>query len=158
MDCSSSRRSANTSALADDGSSHWTSSTARTSGLRCEDLEPASDRDAERARIGGVASLEEKRYFERAAPRRGQHREDLFEDALEEVAEPGVRESSLRLGRPRDVYSEAKFTGGVDARKPERRLPDPRLAFEHHRRRSVGAPGEERSEGRELLVSADDLA
>ena len=125
--------------------------------LRCEDLQPASDRDAERARIRGVASLEEKRYLESAAPRRGQHRENLFQDALEEVAEPGVREPSLRFGRPREEDAEAKFTCGFDARKPERRLPDPRLALEHHRRRSVGAPVEEGREGRELLVSADDL-
>ena len=66
-----------------------------------EHLERAADGDAEGALVDGLPGrvLHEQRDFERVPARRRQPRQHLVEDALEEVAEPGVREATLRLGR-----------------------------------------------------------
>ena len=67
-----------------------------------EHLERAADGDAEGALVDGLPAriLHEQRDFERVPARRCQPRQHLVEDALEEVAEPGIREAAFRLGRP----------------------------------------------------------
>ena len=84
----------------------------------------------------------------------GQH---LVEDVLEEIAEPDVREPALGLGRPRREHAQAPPARSLDAREPERRLADPRLALEHERGRPLVGAVDEGVERGELLVPADDL-
>ena len=75
--CSSNRRSANASALAEDGSSHWSSSIARTTGPRRQATRARSGRDTERAGIEVVGIfLDEERRLQRMAPGCRQRRQD----------------------------------------------------------------------------------
>ena len=161
MSASGSRRSANPSALADEASSHWRSSIATTSPSLGQQLQRAPNRDPERPLVDGPSSgiLDEQRDLERPAPGRCQRRQHVVEDAVEQVAEAGVRERALRLGGPRREHAEPAPAGVLDGGAPERRLPDPGLAFERDRDRAVAGPVpvEKRRQRAELLVSADDL-
>jgi hypothetical protein len=128
-------------------------------GLRSQNVQRAPDGHAECARIRAIGGiLDEERHFERAAPRRRQRRQHTLERVLEEVAEAGVGKASLHLRRLRQENPESPRARGVDARTPERRLPDPRLALEQECRRSRGGPVEDGVQGAELPVSAYDFA
>ena len=158
--CSPIRLSANVSTLADDGSSHWTSSIGKHDRrLGSESLQCASDCNAERARIGASRSRPRAGARPRArASSAATARQDSLEHVLEQVAEAGVSEPSLRLGRPRHEDTKSALTRGLDARQPDRRLSDPRSALEHQCRRSLEASVEECVDGVELRISADDRA
>jgi hypothetical protein len=113
-------------------------------GLPGENIQRAPDSDAERARIRAIGGiLDEERHLERAAPRRRQRRQHALERVLEEVAEARVGKTSLHLRWLRQEDAESPRTRGVDARTPERRLPDPRLALEHECGQSHGGPVED---------------
>ena len=126
-----------------------------------EQFDGAAHRHAERTLVDGSSGrvLDEQRDLERASPRRRQLRQDIGEDVFEQVAEAGIRERPLRFRRPRREHAEAALTRVLDGRAPERRLPDPRLAFERDRGRALDgcAPVEKRRQGAELLVPPDDL-
>ena len=108
--------------------------------LGSESLQCATDCNAERARIrAGIGILDEERDLERAPPRCRQRRQDALEHVLEQVAETGVSEPSLRLGRPRHEDTKSSLMRGLDAGQPDRRLSDPRGALEHECRRSLEA-------------------
>ena len=132
---SSSLRSANASALAEDGSSHWTSSIGDQQRPPFAPAPAArSDRDRERARIDGVVGrlVAEQRDLERAPPRRRQPGRTSSRTSSKQIAEPDVREA---LARPRPDATRARASPRVarmlDAGEPERRLADARLALEH---------------------------
>ena len=115
-----SRRSANASALDDDGSSHWTSSTAIEDRLPfAEQLQHVAHGHRERAVVGDVIRrlLSKQRDLERAPPRRGERRQHVVEDVLEQVAQPGVREVAFGLRRTRCKHAVASV------REPRRRPP-----------------------------------
>ena len=106
--------------------------------------------------VGGV--LSEQRDFERAPPRRRQQRQDVVEDTVEQVAEPDVGKLALRLRRPGREDTKPLRARIVDRRQPERRLPDPRLAFEDERSQPAFPPcTDEGVELLEQLLPADDL-
>ena len=123
-----------------------------------ENLQRAPDRDTERARIEAVRIfLNEECYLERVAPGRRQRRQYALEHVLEQVAEAGVSQTAFRFGRPRYEDTESSFTGGLDTRKPQGRLPDSRLALQHERDRAFRRTFEERVYGGELDLPADDV-
>ncbi len=66
-----------------------------------EQLQGAADRDPEGPRIDRTAGWirDEQGNLERAPLRRRQLRENVVEDPVEEVAQPGEGERALRLGR-----------------------------------------------------------
>src|SRR5262249_56337452 len=106
--------------------------------LRSENLQRAPDGDTKCARIEAVGILlDEECYLERMAPGRRQHRQDALEHALEQVAKAGMSQPPLRFRRPRYEDTESPFTGGRDTGNPEGRLPDPRLALQRERDRTV---------------------
>ena len=126
--------------------------------LGSENLERTPNRDTERARVEAVRIfLDEECHLERVAPGRRQRRQHVLEHVLEQVAEAGVCQPSFRFSRPRNEDTEASFAGRLDTRKPQRRLPDARLALEHERRRSVGGPVEEGVDGGKLDLPAHDV-
>ena len=123
-----------------------------------ENLQRAPDRDTERARIEAVRIfLNEECYLERVAPGRRQRRQYALEHVLEQVAEAGVGQTAFRFGRPRYEDTESSFSGGLDTRKPQGRLPDSRLAFQHECDRAFRRTFEERVYGGELDLPADDV-
>ena len=93
--------------------------------------------------------LEEERDLERTPPRRRQRGQDVVEDVLEQIAEPGVSEAALGFGRSRRQHAKPRVARMLDPGEPERRLPDPGLALEHERgqpcRRSVDEGKDEAS-------------
>ncbi len=98
------RRSAKASALADEESSHWTSSIATTTGLRSLSRPRTSRTATASARWSATSSaafVAQKRDLERAPSRRRQLVDHVVEYAVEEIAEPDVREPALGLGRTR---------------------------------------------------------
>ena len=107
----SSRRNANASALAEDGSSHWTSSIATSSGSpslsSCSALRIAIP-SARGSTAISRRLLEQERDLERAPPRRRQRGQDLVEDVLEQIAQPHVSEAALSLGRSRREDAQAR--------------------------------------------------
>ena len=133
---SGSRRSANPSALADEASSHWRSSIATTSpssassckALRTRPRAPGIDRTA-----AGV--LDEEGDLERPGCG-GVGRAGRVEHSVEEIPEAGVRKAALRLGWARGEHAQRTPPCGVDGGAPERRLSDPRVAFERDRGRA----------------------
>ena len=130
--------------------------TGPASPISCNDV---AHRDRDGARIDRIASglVPESGDLERAPPRRQQLGQRLLEDAFEEVTKPGVRERPLRLGRSRREDAQAPLARLLDRGEPERRLPDPRLAFQQERARRGPRLVEERGDGGELLLSGDDL-
>ena len=117
---SSSLRSAKARAPADDGSSHWTSSTAMTTGSRfAQRCQGATDGDCQCAVIDRIFArfVEQKRDLERTTPRRRESRQHVVEHVLEEIAEPRVGEAAARplMAAPRERESR------VPGRAPRRR-------------------------------------
>ena len=154
-----SRRSANASALADEASSHCTSSIATRSGFRgaaAGALRVAipSARAIDRVFVRLVA---EERDLERTPPRCRERGQYVVEDVVEEIPKADVREPALGLGRSRREDTHTPRTRVLDAGEPERRLPDTRFALEHERSRPSLRSGDESAEESEFLVSADDL-
>ena len=161
MSDSGSRRSANPSAFADEASSHWRSSIASTS--------PSSARSSSALRTATPSArwstgrsfcvLDEQRHLERPALGRRQRRQRVVEDAVEQVAEADVRKRTLRFGGPRREHAEPTPAGVLDGGAPERRLPDPGLAFERDCDRAFpgAVPVEERRQRAELLFPPDDV-
>jgi hypothetical protein len=76
-------------------------------------------------------------------------------DVGEEVSESRKRQLPLSLGRPRDEHAESAFTPAVDTLQPERRLANPRLAFEHEC--GSGTVRQELVDPLELLHSTDQV-
>ena len=122
-----------------------------------ENFERVADGDAERAWIDRLLGLfEQKRDPERPSARCRQRGQDVIENGLEEVSEPGEREPALGLGRLGEEHASGACSGLLDRGLPERRLPDPCLPVEHQRARRVGGTVEEGADQAELVFSPDD--
>src|SRR5262249_48367155 len=91
------------------------------------------------------------------ASRRRQRREDPTELGLEQVREAGVRKPLLGLVGPAREDRDAALAGGLDPGRPERRLPDPRGALEHQRRRPVEHAVQEIRDRTKLVLSGNKL-
>ena len=115
-------------------------------------------RDSERPRIHRIRRrlFAEERDFERAPPRRGQRRQQIVDDVLEEVPEPHVGEAALRLGRSCRQNAEPQRAGMLDAGQPERRLPDAGFALEHESSRPVPRSVDESTDAGKFVLPADD--
>ena len=102
-------------------------------------LQRAPHRDAERPLVDGSSFcvLDEQRHLERSALGRRQRRQRVVEDAVEQVAEADVRKRTLRFGWPRREHARPTAARLLDGGVPERRLPDPGLAFERDRERAI---------------------
>jgi len=122
-------------------------------------LQHVAHRHGNRAAIDGViwGLLSEQRDLERAPPRRRQRRQHAVEDVLEQVAEPHVSETALRLRRTRRNHAHPLRPCVLHACFPQRRLPDPRLALEHERSEPSVDLTDESVERGEFLLPADDL-
>ena len=101
--------------------------------------------------------LAQERDLQCPPPRRQQLGQDVIEDVIEEIAQPDVGETPLRLRRPRREHDQVKPARGRDSREPERRFPNPRLALKHEARRPVASTVEEAMDRAELRVAPDDL-
>ena len=103
------------------------------------------------ARLG-----EQQRDLERP-PSRGRERGPCFlEHAAEQIGEPGEGERRLGLDTVAGQHPAETLAGILDARLPEDRLADPRLAGEDERARTILDSREERLDRAELLVAPDD--
>jgi hypothetical protein len=123
-----------------------------------EQLENVAHRDGERALIDAIALRVGSQHYhlEGTPSRRCERGQRIVERGVEEVAEPYVSERSLRLSRARRENSQAPRARMLDGGKPERRLPDPRIAVEHEYRGAALDLIDERANGGELCLSADD--
>ncbi len=124
-----------------------------------DQLQHVAHRDRDGAGVDRIARgiVPQSGDLERAPPRRQELGQRLLENGFEQVAQPGVRERPLRLGRSRREDAQAPLARLLDCGEPERRLPDPRLAFQQERARRGPRLVEERGHGGELLLSGDDL-
>ena len=118
-------------------------------------VQDVADADGERPAIDAVAGLAQQRDLERPAPERRERGERVVQDDLEEVAEPRVCEPVLRLGRSCGEDAEPVLARRREGGAPERRLPDPGLAFEHDRHGIVAQ--QQALDQEQLGVAADDL-
>ena len=99
-----------------------------------EEIERGAERRGHGALVRRSPLLaQEQGGLERPPLDRRQLGEDVVDDAPEEVAQAGVREPGLGLGRPAREDAVAARPRGVDPCEPERRLADPRLAVEEQR-------------------------
>ena len=107
--------------------------------LQAEQLQHVANGDTDRALVDAVARCvpSEHRNLEGAAPGRGQCRQRLVDDAFEQITEAGVREAALGLDRPCRENPRTALLPLLDAREPQRRLADARLALEHERNRRL---------------------
>jgi len=85
-------------------------------------------------------------------------RQHVLEGAVEEIAETDVRKRSFCLGRPRCENVQALVAGPFDAGAPERRLPDPRLAFQDESLQAGRRALDEGADDLEVRILADDFA
>ena len=130
-----------------------------------EQVQGASNRHAERTRVDRATSriLDEECDLERPAPRGAQSGQDVVESVFEQIAETGVSECALRLGRPRREDAQPPPARGFDDLAPERRLADPGFALQRNRAESSAgllcdpAPVEACVERAEVVVPADDF-
>ena len=124
-----------------------------------DQLQRVAHRDRDGAGVDRIARglVPQSGYLERAPPRRQELGQRLLEDAFEQVAQPGVRERPLRLGGSRREDAQAPLARLLDCGEPERRLPDPRLAFQQERARCAPRLVEELGDGSELPLPGDDL-
>ena len=145
---SSSRRAANVSASADGGSSHWTSSTATSSGPRAASARSAFRKPSAIAPVSGgdVGRLgAQERNLQRTQLRRRQRSQLLRAHTVEQIDQRREREPRLRPARPGRKDTQSLRPRGSHPRVPQRRLPDPRPAAqareprEHRRRRRTPA-------------------
>ena len=107
-----------------------------------------------RARVFVVVEYE--RATKRAPLGLGQRSERVLECRVQHVSQTGERERGLAFGGSRSQHAETLRLRFGDARFPERRLPDPRLAFEHQCRGSAGDARNEVAENIELSIPAND--
>ncbi len=153
-------RSAYASALDEDRSSHWTSSTAIRIGSRslrsCNALRTAT---ATARRSIGSPDASSTSNATSSARRLGFDSPGRTSSRTpsKRSPQPHVGETALGLRRSGREDAHSPFTRVLDPRKPERRLPDARLAFEYERSRPFLNVTDEGAEGRKLLLSADDL-
>jgi hypothetical protein len=124
-----------------------------------EQLEDVANRDGERPLIHGIALrvASEHHDLEGTPSRWRERRQDVVECFLEQIAEPYVSERLLRLSGARRQNAQALRARVFDPGKPERRLPDPRIAVEHEHRGAVPGSFDEPLDGGELSLPADDL-
>ncbi len=88
-----------------------------------------------------------------------QRGQDVVQDALEEIAEAGEGEVVLGLDRLTGDETQPSLAGQLHTFEPERRLPDPGLAFEDERSRSVDSVRvDERPKLLDLVPAAYHLA
>ena len=115
--------------------------------------------DGECAVVDGIFRrlLAEHGDLECAPPRRRQRGQRLLDDVLEEVAQTNVGKVALSLGRSRRENPQACRARVLDARKPERRLPDARLALQHECGRPRVRSVDESVDRSKFLFPADDL-
>ena len=158
IEVSCNRRTAKPMARADDGSSHWTSSTATSTG-------PAWARARKAFRTAtpmmwssgdlALGLLAQQRHPQGPPLGRREVHEDVIADGLEEVAEARVGERCLGIGRPRLKHPARSIAGPVDRGLPQGRLAHPGLAIDEQDRSST-AIGEEGIDRRELGISPND--
>ena len=92
--------------------------------------------------------------MERAPSRRQECRQRLVvDDVLEQIHEPNVSKSMLRLGRTRRQDRQSLRARVLHTRIPERRLPDP---LDYERGRSAPRVVDKGLEGAELLLPTND--
>ena len=131
-------RSANASAAADDASNHWRSSIATSSG-------PSSASSCSALRVAipsargstASASASSSRSATSSARRLGAGSDGRTSSRTSSSRSPSPACASPRsasAGRDERTRNPARARM-LDARQPERRLPDPRLALEHERGR-----------------------
>ena len=153
------RRSAICSTAADGESSHWTSSSASTSGPVAASAFRTSSSARPIARIGrAVAGLgQQQSDLERPAAQRRKRGGHLVEHGRHEVGEPGERQRSLRPRRC-GARAPARSAAPLRARRAPTgsSSPDPGGACQDEGRRAVPDVGEERLQRPQLLVAADD--
>src|SRR5213078_2678513 len=95
--------------------------------------------------------------FQRPTPRRQQPGEHVTQHVLEQIAQPHVSETTLRLDRPRREHAVAERTRVLDTGEPEGRLADPWLTLQHECRRPTGGTVEEAGDRAELHIAPNDL-
>ena len=113
-----------------------------------------SSRDGARLWIG-LRLDEEERALERASLRTRQTGQHLGDTRLEEIGERRMRQLRLRRHGLRR-QDEVRIGSSDDRASPERRLPDPGLAFEHESCREPAVCSKEPVEVRQLLLPAND--
>jgi hypothetical protein len=99
----------------------------------------------------------QERELQRAPPRRRQRGQHVVDRAFEEIAERDVREVMLGLGGPGDENLQPLGTRVLNAREPQRRLPDAGLSLEDERGGPLRCSFDEGAHGGDLLVAAHDL-
>jgi hypothetical protein len=103
----------------------------------------------------GLRLDEKERSLERASLRPRQSGQHIGDARLEEIGERRMRQ--LRLGRHRlRRQDDIRIGSSSDCASPERRLPDPGLAFEHKSCWEPAVCRKEPVEVRQLLLAADD--
>ena len=98
----------------------------------------------------------QQRDLERLPLRRRQRLELVRADPVEQVDQRGEREPRLGAASSRREHAQPALPGRADARLPEQRLPDSRLARENERARPVRG-SEELVQQRELRLAADEV-
>jgi hypothetical protein len=100
----------------------------------------------------------EQGNLERAPLRRREVLQRLVSDVAEKIDERREPERPFGLRRPRHQDIDAALTRIPHATRPEARLPDPRLALDAQRARSVRDGVEEREHALELAFAPDNLS
>ena len=98
----------------------------------------------------------QKRNLERSPPRRKQRICDLIEDRRKQLRQPGEGQRRLRFDPAARQHVGVTPACLVDARLPENRLADPRLAGEHERGRAPFDVGQKRLDSCEFVVASDN--
>ena len=124
-------------------------------GKRPQHVEEA-ERDRPRLRRAAAGTARSSATSSRPL-RRGEPRERAFADVLEQVGQPGERELRLGAARARGEDAQASASRRLDRSLPERRLPDPRLAFEDEDGRAIGARRREPLDRPELGGPCDHI-
>ena len=114
--------------------------------------------DRPRFRRRAVRVGEQQRNLQRTPARRCELVCDVSEDRADQVRQPGEREPGFRLDTAMGQNPRAALPGVLDARLPQERLADPRLAGDNERGRPRRRGVQERVQLAELLVTTDDLA
>ena len=119
-----------------------------------EDAEE-SGRDGARLRWISLRLGEKERALERASLWTRQAGQHLGHAWLEEIGERRMRQLRLRRHGLRREH-EVRIGSSDDCASPQRRLPDPGLAFQHEGCRELAVCLEEAVEIRQFLLPADD--
>ena len=157
-----SRRSANASALAEDGSSHWTSSIARTTGPSAartsSALRPRRRACADRTPSGSSSTRSASSSARRlGVGSAGRHSSSTSSNRSPSPAWVSPRSASAG----RDIRTSKPRSGRLDTRVPYRRLADSRFAFDDQRGRSLDRAvdkGDDRSSLRPSTISCSSTS